>query len=906
MHMKLQESSCTYREWLPIAYVDEADDEMEDDPDSELTCCSNCCNLVDPDNVSKYYTPDVVSSYRRYFLNLPPGDRDSFIKERRYVPDGRTKRHAYFVEAPRRMRTVLNELATTDGGYKGRLPSPATFKKKFVCGNFLRFLVGLSYEEKFVSVRDADKGVHIHGREHKKGRPAVEWLQREKDLHMILPDTDLTVLPYSDLKETHAAFVEEMESLHECSWAEGAARVERPWDDDCTPDDYRDLNMGAPRQGKSSYRYGNPLLGLRKSFPEHEDICGLTHFCKLWRQDPVAGKAVCRAHIPFAKCDACCSHRDKMKDTTDIKEKIKLQEEHRVHIREVNAERGVYWAHRAWSRERPEDHLSIIVDGADNKANNLPHAAEMSHVAEEAWKTKMHLMGVIVHGRDTNLFTMPSHVKCGHNVTIQAIWDTITRILKAEGKLPRTLYVQLDNTSRQNKGRYLAAFLEVLVAAGLFERAYMCFLPVGHTHEDIDQLFSRISIRLRKNDAWDRKHLAWQIRQSYTTREGRKPVVVHWDTLANISGWLHKHCEAVDGVTEFRHFRFKRDVRVGGGRAIMQCKHHMARRADESWGGIGATDTYDVVMKVKAEEFFEALKQRTIPPAQRNDYCEESSRKRRKGITEIAAKYPSFKDEAQADCELLILMDEVPGEIEFNWLHDDITAMEEYGLKQLKTAMLVEAGKVADGDHSINPDKLLQPHAAAEHKENQEAHLDVEGDVDVEGEVEGEGEDKVNWAVSEMLPGASPGLASEDSWHLDVEERRKGQAEPVVKIDDVWMVAPAECEDGFSFWLAKIKTWAVGSSAEGGGAIVQYLVPEKFQNVSKDQRDVPYLLKAKYLPNRLWRKDPVQHDFLPFGNRATSPWQARVKVIENKKSGSVTITSKGKKTIEAWLNRASD
>ena len=52
-------------------------------------------------------------------------------------------------------------------------------------------------------------------------------------------------------------------------------------------------------------------------------------------------------------------------------------------------------------------------------------------------------------------------------------------------------------TCRENKNRYLFAYLKLLVDCGNFDHIYVNFLPVGHTHCDIDQLFSRIGTYLR-------------------------------------------------------------------------------------------------------------------------------------------------------------------------------------------------------------------------------------------------------------------------------------------------------------------------------------------------------------------------------------------------------------------------
>ena len=49
--------------------------------------------------------------------------------------------------------------------------------------------------------------------------------------------------------------------------------------------------------------------------------------------------------------------------------------------------------------------------------------------------------------------------------------------------LPRKLYLQLDNSAKDNKNKYLMAFLSLLIARGVFEEIQAGFLLVGHTHE---------------------------------------------------------------------------------------------------------------------------------------------------------------------------------------------------------------------------------------------------------------------------------------------------------------------------------------------------------------------------------------------------------------------------------------
>jgi hypothetical protein len=52
--------------------------------------------------------------------------------------------------------------------------------------------------------------------------------------------------------------------------------------------------------------------------------------------------------------------------------------------------------------------------------------------------------------------------------------------------LPRRLYLQLDNSPKDNKNQFLFGFLSFLTTQKVFEEIQLGFLLVGHTHEDID------------------------------------------------------------------------------------------------------------------------------------------------------------------------------------------------------------------------------------------------------------------------------------------------------------------------------------------------------------------------------------------------------------------------------------
>ena len=68
--------------------------------------------------------------------------------------------------------------------------------------------------------------------------------------------------------------------------------------------------------------------------------------------------------------------------------------------------------------------------------------------------------------------------------------------------LPKKLYLQLDNSTKDNKNKYLMAFLSLLTIRGVFKKIQVGFLLVGHTHEDIDAYFSHLSKALKSRNTF--------------------------------------------------------------------------------------------------------------------------------------------------------------------------------------------------------------------------------------------------------------------------------------------------------------------------------------------------------------------------------------------------------------------
>ena len=67
-----------------------------------------------------------------------------------------------------------------------------------------------------------------------------------------------------------------------------------------------------------------------------------------------------------------------------------------------------------------------------------------------------------------------------------------------------------DNAGGENKNQWVMRYLSLLVDRGCFRSTCLALLQVGHTHEDIDAIFSIMSCEFAKTLDWDSPMKRWQ------------------------------------------------------------------------------------------------------------------------------------------------------------------------------------------------------------------------------------------------------------------------------------------------------------------------------------------------------------------------------------------------------------
>ena len=96
--------------------------------------------------------------------------------------------------------------------------------------------------------------------------------------------------------------------------------------------------------------------------------------------------------------------------------------------------------------------MTIIIDGMDQSKTNLPNTTTIAKSTSSLWRLRTHITGVIIHTQSPYgklQFAYVDLVQWPHdsNLTITVLMKSIYEYQK-HYRLPSTLYLQMDNTSR--------------------------------------------------------------------------------------------------------------------------------------------------------------------------------------------------------------------------------------------------------------------------------------------------------------------------------------------------------------------------------------------------------------------------------------------------------------------------
>ena len=169
-------------------------------------------------------------------------------------------------------------------------------------------------------------------------------------------------------------------------------------------------------------------------------------------------------------CDECVSLNDRLRIAKTHAEREKIWKQKKLHIYLVKEERFDYAQRILLAKRRPDLYLHLTVDGSDNSSYGFPHFAERTHSSTKGHKIRSKLYAGILHGHFAACFAYASNLRGGSNVLVEITHQMLEMYLNESpgNRLPSTLWLQLDNTCKNRKNRYVFAYAHMLVDCGLF------------------------------------------------------------------------------------------------------------------------------------------------------------------------------------------------------------------------------------------------------------------------------------------------------------------------------------------------------------------------------------------------------------------------------------------------------
>ncbi|CAC5375163.1 unnamed protein product [Mytilus coruscus] len=292
----------------------------------------------------------------------------------------------------------------------------------------------------------------------------------------------------------------------------------------------------------------------------------------------------------FSKCTTCTSIERQLEMEHDHVKRAKLMKLRAEHNDGHMAERKYYYSKRKRAVDSSSEYLSLIADGMDQDRVdvNKPGGTKLLFCQSEpivqtnediaicintaerffdpreyytdtcravtsADKVSSHITGVIAHGQNRfKTFLDLCQYPHDSNLTLNILLFVLEEISRMMGnKLPPIRYLQADNCWRENKNKYIISFCELLVHLQIFREVHLSFLVVGHTHEDIDAAFSKISEKLRTKDV-----------ETLPTLLKIIPDVSEIKFLYNIRDWLIPVISNFKQHTDPLHYRFKGETQT--------------------------------------------------------------------------------------------------------------------------------------------------------------------------------------------------------------------------------------------------------------------------------------------------------------------------------------------------------
>ncbi|CAN0284914.1 unnamed protein product [Ectocarpus sp. 12 AP-2014] len=231
-----------------------------------------------------------------------------------------------------------------------------------------------------------------------------------------------------------------------------------------------------------------------------ERLCSPNYFNQVW--SAYFSKLKLKPNGDFMLCETCTLLKEKIhgqagsRGVQDDAERERHKSVYQEHLKDVEKDRmyGAILENRAAvakSNGTPWETVNLQVDAANQSNFATPIGASQAHgVDDRDYAERQKIYGALVSGIMMQVFMIPQILGTGSNMVCTTLFTLFMELtLQWEHSLG-DVFIQMDNTVSENKNNFIMGFLAALVGRGVMRSVTLCFMMVGHTHIQIDQVFS--------------------------------------------------------------------------------------------------------------------------------------------------------------------------------------------------------------------------------------------------------------------------------------------------------------------------------------------------------------------------------------------------------------------------------
>lgn len=215
----------------------------------------------------------------------------------------------------------------------------------------------------------------------------------------------------------------------------------------------------------------------------------------------------------------------------------------RRHLTRQHRDRQAYWDLRAQSRLQTNHPfvycITAIIDSMDAQKHSWPRSKNMASKEFSAFnRPRLTSTSLILHGHMVTVNLSPHFISSNSSRSTEILSNGLTMLSREVDLRYSVLHIQGDNCSKELKNNTMFRAIAYWTAMSKIKAGECGFLSSGHSHEDVDAMFSLLR-------AWLQSH------QELPTPQSFKHCIQEWFADKERRP-LEQRCRKVNLITQYR------------------------------------------------------------------------------------------------------------------------------------------------------------------------------------------------------------------------------------------------------------------------------------------------------------------------------------------------------------------